>query len=291
MAESVLSFVLGKLGDAFVKEVLHLYGVSEQVEKQSRELIRMQAFLKDADTKRIVDERQKQWVKEVRDLAYWIEDAIDTFLSTVPEKKPGKREAIKRLFMKTKKIPAIHMLGDEISKIEARIQEIEGSRVRYGINNLGEGIEGEIGQPVKRIVLPDIDEADIVGFEADRDKILSLLLDEETTRLSVISIVGVGGLGKTTLARKVYNSEAVKEQFPIRIWLVISQTFSLIDILRKIADKLEIDPPRDLNDHDQLTLLHQSLAEKQYLLILDDIWEKNLWNQIKEVLPDKKKWK
>ncbi|KAJ3708331.1 hypothetical protein LUZ61_012036 [Rhynchospora tenuis] len=288
MAESVVSFVVGKLGDAFVKEVLHLYGVSEQVEKVSRELIRMQVFLKDADTKRIVDERQKQWMKEVRDLAYDIEDVIDTFLSEAPEKKAGKREAVKRQFMKIKKLPAVHMLGDEINKIEARIQEIEASRVRYGINNLGEGIDGEIGQPVKRIVLPDIDEEGIVGFEADRDEILSKLLDEKDKRRSVISIVGPGGLGKTTLARKVYNSEAVKNQFPIRIWVVISQTFNVIDILEKIATELKIGSPRNLNDNDRLTQLHRSLAEKKYLIILDDIWEKNLWNQIKEVFPDGK---
>ncbi|KAJ4811370.1 hypothetical protein LUZ62_023936 [Rhynchospora pubera] len=288
MAESVLSFVLGKLGDAFVEEVLHLYGVGEQVEKVSRELIRMQAFLKDADTKRIVDERQKQWVKEVRDLAYWIEDAIDTFLLTVPEKKPGKREGVKRLFMKTKKLPAVHMLGDEINKIEARIKEIEESRLRYGINNLGEGIDGEIGQPVKRIVLPDVDEEGIVGFEAERDEILSKLLDEKDKRRSVITIVGPGGLGKTTLARKVYNSKAVKQQFPIRIWVVISQKFNLLDTLGKIAAQLQIQPPRGLDDYDRLTKLRRSLTEIKYLILLDDIWEENFWDKIKEVFPDEK---
>ncbi|KAJ4757806.1 Disease resistance family protein [Rhynchospora pubera] len=288
MAESILSFVLGKLGDAFVEEVLHLYGVGKQVEKVSRELIRMQAFLIDADTKRFVDERQKQWVKEVRELAYWIEDAIDVFLLTVPEKKPGKREAVKRLFLKTKKLPAVHILGDEINKIEARIKEIEESRVRYGINNLGEGVDGESGQPVKRIVLPDVDEEGIVGFEADRDEILSLLLDKKNKRRSVISIVGQGGLGKTTLARKVYNSGAAKQQFPIRIWVVISQKFNSIDILGKIADEFKIEPPRDLNDYDRLTKLRQSLQETKYLIILDDIWGEEFWKQIEEVIPDGK---
>ncbi|KAJ1684928.1 hypothetical protein LUZ63_016318 [Rhynchospora breviuscula] len=152
MAESVVSFVVGKLGDAFVKEVLHLYGVSDQVEKVRRELSWIQSFLKDADRKRIVDERQKQWVKEVRDLAYWIEDVIDTFLDTVPEHKPGKREAVKRFFTGVFKLPAVHRLGDEIKQIEARIQEINERRVTYGITSLGEGVGPveNIGQQVQR---------------------------------------------------------------------------------------------------------------------------------------------
>ncbi|KAJ4794714.1 CC-NBS-LRR class disease resistance protein [Rhynchospora pubera] len=240
MAESVVSFVVGKLGDAFVKEVLHLYGVSDQVEKVRRELSWIQSFLKDADRKRIVDERQNQWVKEVRDLAYWIEDVIHTFLDAVPKHKPGKREAVKRLFTKTKTLPAVHRLGDEIKQIEARIQEINERRITYGITNLGdEDVGGEIiGQPVRSIVLPDVDEASIVGFGNHVNEVVGLLLDESTMRRSVISIVGTGGLGKTTLAKKVYNSQAIQEQFKTRVWVVISQKFQLIDIVRKIAEQL-----------------------------------------------------
>ncbi|KAJ3700827.1 hypothetical protein LUZ61_004532 [Rhynchospora tenuis] len=287
MAESVVSFVVGKLGDAVIKEVLHLYGVSEQVEKVRRELSWIQSFLKDADRKRIADERQKQWVKEVRDLAYWIEDVIDTFLDAVPEHKPGKREAVKRWFTKTKKLPAVHRLGDEIKQIEARIREINERRVAYGITNLGEGVEGEIiGQPVRPIVLPDVDDAGIVGFDKDIDEVVGLLLDQNTMRRSVISIVGTGGLGKTTLSRKVYNSEAVQEQFKIRVWVVISQKFELIDIVRKIAEQLHIEPPKDLSGH-QLTGLNQFLTDKKYLIVLDDVWTSDLWTQIGAIFPDK----
>jgi signal recognition particle GTPase len=204
MAETIVNLVLEKITDALVKEALHLCGVGEQVEKVERELNRIQSFLKDADRKQIQEEMQKQWVKEVRDVAYWIEDVIDTFLCEVPQKKPGKREAFKRIFGKAKKLPVIHKLGDEVKQILARLQEISDMKVRYGINSLGEGSGGK-RLPVRPPVLPDIEDTDVIGLDADRDNIVKELLDENTPRLSVVSIVGPGGLGKTTLAKKVYN--------------------------------------------------------------------------------------
>lgn len=129
MAEGIVKFVLGKLADVAVKKVMDLYGVDKQVEAVSRELSRIEAFLKDADKKQIIDERQKHWVKEVRDLAYSIEDVIDTFLTEVPQ-EPQEFTGI-RMMKKAKKFTVVHKLIDDISQIHTRMKEIEASRHRY----------------------------------------------------------------------------------------------------------------------------------------------------------------
>ncbi|XP_078153552.1 putative disease resistance RPP13-like protein 3 [Carex rostrata] len=206
MAESIVKVLLTKLIDVGVKKVLQLYNVDDQVETLTRQLGWIQAFMKDADKKQITDERQKHWVKEMRDVAYLIEDAIDTFLSEVSPKlqKPtGMMESMKKKLKTTKELPAVHKLVQEITQIQKRMDEIEKSRVRYGINTLGED-SGEIKLPIRPPVLPDID-PDIVGFKEDQDHVVKKLLDETTKNRIVVSIWGGGGLGKTTLALKVYN--------------------------------------------------------------------------------------
>ncbi|KAJ3687525.1 hypothetical protein LUZ61_016689 [Rhynchospora tenuis] len=124
------------------------------------------------------------------------------------------------------------------------------SRVRYDIDHLGTG-SGGIRLPIRPPVLPNID-PEIVGFEADQQIVLQKLLDQSTTRRSVASIWGPGGLGKTTLAQKI---------------------------------------PVDFDEHSQeneyyLTKLYESLRGKKYLIVLDDVWTTDLWMQIGVALPD-----
>ncbi|XP_078158096.1 disease resistance protein RPP13-like [Carex rostrata] len=313
MAEGIVISVLGKLANVVVKEILLLHGVDQQVQRVRRQLGWIQAFLKDADKKKITDDTQKHWVEEVRDLAYSIEDVIDTFLLEFPDEKPrksGMKEPIKRIIKKTKNLSAIHKLVDDINQIETRMKEIEANRVSYGINNLGEG-GGPIRLPVRPILLPDID-PDIVGFEADMNYLVKKLGDENIKRLIMVSIWGVGGLGKTTLTQKIYNCIDVKQIFEVRIWVTISQNFEIIGVINNIVRQLNVTiqqrnkerkaKTNGSTEEDEklinyvttkgveevvLTEIHTFLSKNKYLLVLDDVWTSNLWTQIGGAFPNK----
>jgi hypothetical protein len=84
-----------------------------------------------------------------------------------------------------------------------------------------------------------------------------------------------------------FYSNDVKRQFELRIWIVISQKFEFIDILRKIAEKLHlsIDPSKQQDVF--LTQIHESFRGKKYLIVLDDVWKDDLWTQIEVALPNK----
>ncbi|KAJ1692318.1 hypothetical protein LUZ63_009016 [Rhynchospora breviuscula] len=212
MAESIVTFVLDKLADTTVQELCHLYGVDKQVKLLSNELGWIQAFLKDADRKNNNgDERQWNWVKEMREVAYDIEDTIDKAClmgieTDDPINRNSKiRKTVKKIFQIPKKLLARHELGVEINEILERIKKISESREKYGTNNFGEGSGGQIELPVRKLLVPDFDDPDVAGFDQDRANIVEQLFDESIERRSVVSIVGPGGLGKTTIARKVYN--------------------------------------------------------------------------------------
>ncbi|XP_030945761.1 putative disease resistance protein RGA3 [Quercus lobata] len=132
-----------------------------------------------------------------------------------------------------------------------------------------------------------VTEEEVIGREGDKKAIIDLLLDFDVEEnVSFISIVGIGGLGKTTLAQYVYNDEKVKTYFELKMWVCVSDIFELKIIFEKIIASA-IDKKPENFEMDQLqNKLRQNLNQKKYLLILDDVWneDKESWCELKRLL-------
>ncbi|KAJ3703958.1 hypothetical protein LUZ61_007663 [Rhynchospora tenuis] len=300
--ESMVNFVASKLGELILKEAELLGGVGDQVKLVEKELKRIQCCLKDADSKqRKGDAQAENWLNELREVAYNIEDAIDTFYlqleddhQPVDEDNNYARQKIcccfgklKNLGQKALKVPGLHNLAIELGDILKELEEIFKSKDKYGIKPLqDESIRREpVMMPHRRAAYEDVNETEVVGLDADKKNILKLLFShEETPRRSVISIFGPGGLGKTTLAQIVYKRSSTSENhFQYHIMLPVSQNYSLSELLRKMLKS----EPKNQDVGDLMTELKCFLNEKiRYLIILDDVWDVALWDKLQHALPD-----
>jgi hypothetical protein len=131
-----------------------------------------------------------------------------------------------------------------------------------------------------------VNESEIYGRGEEKEKMIQVLLTNESDNLAIYAVWDMGGLGKTTLAQLVYNDVRIKRHFEVRIWVCVSDDFQITRLIRAIiesidgraSDLLELDP------------LQQSLQEKlrgrRYLLVLDDVWNEDddKWDDLKYVM-------
>ncbi|KAJ4771621.1 Disease resistance protein (CC-NBS-LRR class) family [Rhynchospora pubera] len=287
MAEAVVQYVLVKITEAAYQEVLFLYGVKDKVEWAKRELEWVRAFVRDADAK--VKQNNgalvKKWVEEVKEVAYMIEDALDEFFV----KMGGARSkgVLKKVSHMPKALIERHKVGTAIDKIKERLKEIKENRENYGITSLPSSSGGPARQFVRPVFTPEIDETEVVGFEDDIKNICEQLRDDSVSRLSVISIVGPGGRGKSTVASKIYKSSGEENHyFDCCIWVTISQEFKIVDELKKMLTKLQGENPGDGDEVDFITKLNKLLSKKKYLIVLDDVWSSDQWTRLQKAFPD-----
>ncbi|KAJ4750575.1 Disease resistance family protein [Rhynchospora pubera] len=289
MTESVVKFVVEKLGNLIVKEAQLLGGVGDQVKWAQTELMNIQCYLRDADSKgRKGDARAKNWLNQLRDVAYRIEISIDTFFVELEDNRKKYASILDKLKFagrKYMKVPALRKLAKEFDSIRKDLEGICKSRIDYGIEHLHDTVRGEaVILPIRRTTNQDVDETDVVGLDTDKNNILELLLNPKAHRRAVITIVGPGGVGKTTLAQMVYKR--TKAHFDFDIILPVSQHFSLIDLLRRMLNKLDSSIPSNKDVDYYVAKLKSLLSSMRYLIILDDVWGGDLWIQLKEALPD-----
>lgn len=283
MAEAAVAFLLPKLYDVIQRRVVSFLDTPEEARKLHETLKFLQAFLQDADEKRKESKTIETWVSQVRDAAFEAEDIIDEFILKVDKKHLRDRDFIGFLTLHCRRFQT----GGKIQRINERLEKIAANRSKYGIVASG-GPSTSSTKTERRA--PIVEEVDVVGIQ-DQAKMVAKLLIGEEDRRCVVSIVGMGGLGKTTLAKKVYDHLDVKNHFECFAWVYVSQEcrdrdlfMDCIKCLKSINED-EYKRMKSMSALDLGNMLKSYLEGKRYLVVIDDIWRIEDWNSLQAFFP------
>nr|XP_027085018.1 disease resistance protein RPM1-like [Coffea arabica] len=300
MAETVVSFVSDHLATLLREEGSLLGGLRQEVELIKDELGHMRAFLKVAEAKEDDDPRLQEWIKRVREAAYDIEDVLDEFvLRFAGYRHHGFCGSLQRILKAIKSLRARHQVASEIQSIKSRIKNISELRRRYqdefGIDHRVTG--SSTMNDSRRYSRDDallVKEAKLVGIDQPKQHLISKLLEVHDHQLKVISVVGMAGLGKTTLVKKVYEDPEVRKNFPVRAWVTVSQTCDFPKLLRDLIRQLNKDFDKSVPQSiESMTTAELKEFVKDFLrragryaIVFDDVWDVEFWNEIKFALPE-----
>ena len=296
MAEGTVTFFAEKLSNLILQEASVFGQVEGQIKLLRNELEWMRLFLKDADSKRIYDERIKLWVNQIRNATHDAEDVIDEFIVNMDHRQ-RRLNTLKLLKCLptcvgfADKLPFIHELDSRVKDINVMIGAIMANRSKYGLGDLVASSSSTTDQVAahKEKRPPVVEESDVVGIEDGTEEVKQMLMKEETRR-SVVSIVGMGGLGKTTLAKKVYNQRDVQQHFDCKAWVYVSQEFRAREILLDIANRFMSlsEKEKEMRESELGEKLCEYLKEKKYLVVMDDVWSSEVWSRLRSHLPEAK---
>jgi len=290
MAEALLGNVFENLMSVVQNEFATLSGIKSKAEKLSTTLELIKAVLEDAEKKQLTECSIKVWLQQLKDAVYVLDDILDE-CSIKSSRLKGLSS------FKPKNVIFRHDIGSRLTEIASRLNQIAESKNKFLLREavtVTEKLPTEVTE--WRQTISTIAEPKVFGREDDKEKIVEFLLTQarDSDFLSVYPIVGLGGVGKTTLAQLVYNDDTVSGNFNTKIWVCVSEVFSVQRILCSIIESIT-KQKCDTTDLDVIQRTVQEMLQgKRCLLVLDDVWKKsqefkfgldhNKWNTLKSVL-------
>ncbi|KAM6547031.1 hypothetical protein CsatB_027767 [Cannabis sativa] len=302
MAELVIGAFLSASFDLLLQKIASPYvkdffngenesSVKERLFKLKSTFNTLAAVRFEVENKRIKNPAVEDWLDDLLDA---VDEAEDFFgdieydamkPDKADESKKEKRKAISKLLSCFSK-PSTSTDRVRNANMEEILKRLESLANQIGNLNLEKNVveEQPLGGSRVKTSLPD--EPELYGRKTDEDALMKLLMSDEDSsdEICVIPIVGMGGIGKTTLAQTLFNDERVKKKFEYRAWVYVSDKFDSMAVTKNLLQELA---PIDAGNDMTLNLLQVNLSNKlmgkKFLIVLDDVW-KDDYAQWKELM-------
>ncbi|KAF3449376.1 hypothetical protein FNV43_RR10104 [Rhamnella rubrinervis] len=295
MAEAVLTVLLENLNSMIQKEFGLVWGVSKEMEKLTSILSTICAVLEDAEERQLRDKAIKNWLRKLKDVSEELDDILNEcgMEASQMEYKRQKHRTTQMVQPFVSCFNPINTfsrlkIAKKLKGISYRLDEIAKERLKFHLHEL---VRDERSSQIRDIRQTSsiVDQQNVYGREEDKDRIVEFLVDCNSSNcrdLSVYPIVGMGGMGKTTLAQLVFNDERVSRHFDAKIWVCVSEDFDVKRLTKAIIESAT-GRACDALDTDPLQKRLQNLLEwKKFVLVLDDVWneDQEQWERLRNVL-------
>ncbi|KAL5999424.1 hypothetical protein ACLOJK_037709 [Asimina triloba] len=291
MADALLSIALEKLTHVLEKQISLFAGATHELRKLRDTFRSIQALLADAESRQAAEESVDLWLSRLRGVAYDIDDLLDEWvisgLEEAEHDDDDDRNKVRACLLSPctalDHVASRYMIARRITEIRERLDEIDAEKNRFSFSSSSGGGERQL---VSR--RPDTGfqiEEEMMGRDEDKAEIINRLVcgsSSEDGLVHVIAIVGIGGQGKTTLAREIYHNESVLAHFNLFSWVCVTEIFEAARVAKAILNE-------ETNTHELSPLqekLSAKLDGKRFLIVLDDVWNEDeaRWNSLRASL-------
>ncbi|KAK7380653.1 hypothetical protein VNO78_33168 [Psophocarpus tetragonolobus] len=289
MAEAVLEIALETLSSFIGNELGLFLGFDEQMKRLASLLTTIKATLEDAEEKQFSDRAIKDWLQKLKSAACLVDDILDecAYEALGLEYQGVNVHTSCLSSFHPKHVVFRYKIAKKMKRVSERLEEIAEERTKFHLTEMvpERRISGVVDW---RETTSFITEPQVYGREEDVNKIVEFLVGDAShfDDLSVYPIVGLGGLGKTTLSQLIFNHERVGRYFELKIWVCVSDDFSLKRMTKAIIEGASGCVSADLDLEPLQRKLQDLLQGKRYLLVLDDVWDdaQENWQRLKSVL-------
>ncbi|KHN26316.1 Putative disease resistance protein RGA1 [Glycine soja] len=293
---SIAESLIAKLASQAYEETSQVLGLYHHLQEFTQTLSLVKAVLLDAEEKQQQNYELQEWLRQVKHVFSDAENVLDEFECETLRKEVVQAHGsattkVAHFFSTSNPLVFRYRLAQHIKKIKKRLDKVAADRHKFGLETT------DIDRRVvhrRDMTYSYVVDSDVIGRNHDKENIIRLLVQQNPNNndksLSVISIVGIPGLGKTTLAKIVFNDRRIHELFQLKMWVCVSNDFNIKQVVIKILNSNKDSAHQqnlDMVDMEQLqSQLRNKLASKKFLLVLDDVWNEDLvkWVELRDLI-------